>query len=277
MNPTRADAAHPGPGQAPLLAVRGLAKAFGGVRAVDGVDFDLHAGELLALIGPNGAGKSTCFDMINGQRRPDAGRVLLAGTDIAGWPPRRIWRAGVGRTFQVAATYGSMTVAENVQMALISRERELFSVRRRASRLHREEAISLLDEVGLAGRADDPCGTLAYGDVKAVELAVALASRPALLLMDEPTAGMAPRERGALMALTRRLVVERGIGVLFTEHSMDVVFAHADRILVLARGRLVAQGAPQAIRKDPKVAEVYFGSGRLLGRGLAQPEGEGRQ
>jgi ABC-type branched-subunit amino acid transport system ATPase component len=126
--------------------------------------------------------------------------------------------------------------------------------------------MSLLAQVGLADRADDPCGTLAYGDVKAVELAVALASRPSLLLMDEPTAGMAPRERGALMTLTRRLVAERGIGVLFTEHSMDVVFSHADRILVLARGRLIAQGPPQAIRDDPKVAEVYFGSGRLLGR-----------
>jgi branched-chain amino acid transport system ATP-binding protein len=250
---------------APLLSVQDLSKAFGGVQAVDRVGFELRAGELLALIGPNGAGKSTCFNMINGQLAPDRGRILLAGVDIAGRRPREIWRLGVGRTFQVAATYGSMTVLENVQMALISRERGLFSFWRRAAACHRDEAMALLDQVGLAQRANEPCGTLAYGDLKTVELAVALANRPRLLLMDEPTAGMAPGERGALMELTRSLAVERGIGVLFTEHSMDVVFAHADRVIVLARGRLIAEGPPQLIRADPAVAEVYFGSGRLLG------------
>ena len=247
-----------------LLAVRGLRKAFGGVKAVDDVGFELAAGELLALIGPNGAGKSTCFNMINGQLAPDSGEVLLDGQDIAGRKPREIWRLGVGRTFQVAATYASMTVAENVQMALLSRERQLYRFWPRAALQHRDEAIALLAQVGLAERADAPCATLAYGDIKTVELAVALANRPRLLLMDEPTAGMAPRERNALMALTRRLVKEMGIGVLFTEHSMDVVFAHADRIMVLARGQLIAQGAPEAIRADPKVAEVYFGSGKLM-------------
>jgi branched-chain amino acid transport system ATP-binding protein len=247
-----------------LLSVRGLRKAFGGVKAVDDVGFELAAGELLALIGPNGAGKSTCFNMINGQLAPDAGEVLLDGQDIAGRKPREIWRLGVGRTFQVAATYASMTVAENVQMALLSRERQLYRIWPPAALQHREEAVALLAQVGLAERADAPCATLAYGDIKTVELAVALANRPRLLLMDEPTAGMAPRERNALMALTRRLVKEMGIGVLFTEHSMDVVFAHADRIMVLARGQLIAQGAPEEIRAHPKVAEVYFGSGKLV-------------
>jgi branched-chain amino acid transport system ATP-binding protein len=247
-----------------LLSVRGLRKAFGGVKAVDDVGFELAAGELLALIGPNGAGKSTCFNMINGQLAPDAGEVLLDGQDIAGRKPREIWRLGVGRTFQVAATYASMTVAENVQMALLSRERQLYRFWPAAALQHRDEAVALLAQVGLAERADAPCATLAYGDIKTVELAVALANRPRLLLMDEPTAGMAPRERNALMALTRRLVKEMGIGVLFTEHSMDVVFAHADRIMVLARGQLIAQGAPEEIRGHPKVAEVYFGSGKLV-------------
>jgi len=248
-----------------LLSVQGLRKAFGGVQAVDDVGFELRRGELLAMIGPNGAGKSTCFNMINGQLAPDAGRVLLLGEDIAGLRPREIWRRGVGRTFQVAATYGSMTVAENVQMALLSHHGRLLSLWPRASAMYRDEALRLLDQVGLAQRADDPCSTLAYGDIKTVELAVALANEPKLLLMDEPTAGMAPRERNALMTLTRRLVKELDIGVLFTEHSMDVVFAHADRIMVLARGQLIAQGAPQAIREDSRVAEVYFGSGRLVG------------
>ena len=250
--------------EAPLLSVRGLRKAFGGVRAVNEVSFAVERGEFLAMIGPNGAGKSTCFNMINGQLSPDAGEVVFDGRDIAGRRPREIWRLGVGRTFQVAATYASMTVAENVQMALLSRERQLFRFWPRASGEHRDEALALLAQVGLADRAQAPCAALAYGDIKTVELAVALANRPRLLLMDEPTAGMAPRERNALMALTRRLVKEMGIGVLFTEHSMDVVFAHADRIMVLARGQLIAEGAPQKIRDDPKVAEVYFGSGKLL-------------
>ncbi len=247
-----------------LLQVRGLRKAFGGVQAVQDVDFDLAAGELLAMIGPNGAGKSTCFNMINGQLAPDAGSVVLAGREIAGRPPREIWRLGVGRTFQVAATYASMTVVENVQMALLSHHGALFRIWPRAASLHRDEALELLAAVGLRDRADEPCSTLAYGDIKTVELAIALANRPSLLLMDEPTAGMAPQERNALMQLTRRLVKERGIGVLFTEHSMDVVFAHADRIMVLARGALIAQGTPEAIRDDAKVREVYFGSGRLV-------------
>jgi len=247
-----------------LLAVRDLRKAFGGVVAVGGVTFELARGELLALIGPNGAGKSTCFNMINGQIGADAGTVLLDGQSITGRRPRDIWRLGVGRTFQVAATYASMTVAENVQMALLSRDARLFDFWSRASLELRDEALQLLDAVGLRERADEACSTLAYGDIKTVELAIALANKPKLLLMDEPTAGMAPRERQALMALTKRLVRERDLGVLFTEHSMDVVFAHADRIIVLARGQLIASGAPQAIRDHEKVREVYFGSGKLL-------------
>ena len=243
-----------------LLAVRGLRKAFGGVVAVDDVGFTLAPGELLAMIGPNGAGKSTCFNCINGQLRPDAGRVLLGGRDLAGLAPRAIWRLGVGRTFQIAATWSSMTVAENVQLALLSHARWLHRWWGRADAMKREEALALLGAVGLHAAADLPCGALAYGDIKRVELAVALANAPRLLLMDEPTAGMAPRERNDLVALVKRLVRERGIGVLFTEHSMDVVFAHADRIIVLARGRLIAQGPPEAIRDDPQVRAVYFGS-----------------
>jgi branched-chain amino acid transport system ATP-binding protein len=245
---------------APLLRVDGLRKAFGGVTAVDDVAFDLAPGELLALIGPNGAGKSTCFNCINGQLPPDAGRVMLDGRDLVGRAPREIWRMGVGRTFQIAATWASMTVAENVQVALLSHDGRLRQWWGRATTMRRDEALALLDAVGLVAMADEPCGALAYGDVKRVELAIALANGPRLLLMDEPTAGMAPRERNELVALVKRLVRERGIGVLFTEHSMDVVFAHADRIIVLARGRLIAQGVPEAIRDDPQVREVYFGS-----------------
>ena len=244
----------------PLLEVRGLCRAFGGVQAVDDVSFTLDRGRLLALIGPNGAGKTTCFNIINGQLAPDRGSIRFGGRELVGLAPHRIWRLGVGRTFQITATYPSMTVCENVQMALLSHHRRLFSFRGRASAQHREEALSLLERVDMAEQEDRPCSVLAYGDLKRVELAVALANSPSLLLMDEPTAGMSPRERLELMQLTAAIVGERDIAVLFTEHDMDVVFRHADHILVLDRGRLIAGGAPEAVRADPRVRAVYLGS-----------------
>ncbi len=246
------------------LSVRALSKAFGGVHAVRDVSFDVKPGEFLAMIGPNGAGKSTCFNMINGQLRPDSGEIHFDGRNIAGLHPRDIWRLGVGRTFQVAATFGSMTVVENVQMALISHAREIYRFWPAAHTLHRDRALQLLDQVGMRAAADRPGRELAYGDIKRIELAIALANDPKLLLMDEPTAGMAPRERNELIALVKKLVVERGISVLFTEHSMDVVFAFADRIIVLARGRLIADGTAAQIRDDAKVREVYFGTGKTF-------------
>jgi len=252
-----------------VLAVRSLSKTFGGVHAVNDVSFELARGEFLAMIGPNGAGKSTCFNIINGQLAPDAGEVLFEGRNIAHLAPRQIWRLGVGRTFQIAATFHSMTVAENVQMALISHNREVYRFWRPAAVRHREQALALLEQVGMREAADRPSRTLAYGDVKRLELAIALANEPRLLLMDEPTAGMGAYERYALIELVKRLVVERGISVLFTEHSMDVVFAFADRIIVLARGQLIADGDPKAIRDHPKVKEVYFGTGKAISPGAA--------
>ncbi len=243
-----------------LLRVEKLYKSFGGFEAVSDVGFTLEAGERLAIIGPNGAGKSTCFNMIGGQLRPDHGRVLLDGEDITGLPPRAVWRKGVGRTFQIAAAFGSMTVAENVQMAFMShhgRARALFPL---ARELYREEALALLERVGIRDQAERFCSVLAYGDIKRVELAVALAHDPRLLLMDEPTAGMAPAERHALMRLVSAIVAERGIAVLFTEHDMDVVFAYADRILVINRGRLIAEGPPEKVRADREVQAIYLGS-----------------
>ncbi len=246
-----------------VLKVDHLSKSFGGIRAVDDVSFSLTKGELLALIGPNGAGKTTCFNMLMGQLKPSAGAVFLNGENLVGLPPRVIWRKGVGRTFQITATYPSMTVIENVQMALISHHRRLFSVLPYAHRLYREEALALLDLVGMADQAERASAILAYGDLKRLELAIALCHEPALLLMDEPTAGMAPKERIALMQLTADIVQQRGISVLFTEHDMDVVFTHAHRVMVLNRGELIANGLVDDIRNDPKVQEVYLGGGRL--------------
>jgi len=252
------------------LSVRSLSKAFGGVTAVDQVSFDVARGEFLAMIGPNGAGKTTCFNTINGQLAPDSGEIWFEEKNLAGLKPRQIWRLGVARTFQVAATFGSMSVVENVQMALISHAGETYGLWRPAASRHRARALELLEQVGMQAAADRPSRELAYGDVKRVELAMALANDPRLLLMDEPTAGMAPRERRDMIALVKRLVVERGISVLFTEHSLDVVFAFADRIIVLARGRLIADGNAAAIRDDPQVQEVYFGSGSMVDR-AAEP------
>ena len=249
-----------------LLQVEGLGKSFGGVRAVDGVSFTLQPGELLALIGPNGAGKSTTFNMLNGQLRADRGSIHFNGQPIVGLPPRAIWRLGVGRTFQIAATFASLSVVENVQMALMSLDQKIFSFWRPAAQYRRSDALDLLDLVGMADQADRPCSVLAYGDVKRVELAIAMANEPKLLLMDEPTAGMAPKERNELMELTKGLVMERRMAVLFTEHSMDVVFAHADRVIVLARGRLIAGGKPSEIRDHPQVQEVYLGTGKTFER-----------
>jgi len=247
-----------------LLQVSHLRKSYGGVKALDDVSFNVAPGQMLALIGPNGAGKSTCFNIINGQTRPDGGSVQLAGVEIGGLSPRAIWRRGVGRTFQIAAAFHSLTVLENVQAALLSHHARLWQCWRPAAGLHREQAMHLLQLVGMADQAQRTTGVLAYGDVKRVELAMALSNQPQLLLMDEPTAGMAARERLDLMALVRKLVDERQLSVLFTEHSMDVVFAFADRLVVLARGAVIAEGEADAIRDDPRVRQVYFGAGATI-------------
>jgi branched-chain amino acid transport system ATP-binding protein len=248
-----------------ILRVANLSKAYGGVQAVREVSFNLAAGELLALIGPNGAGKTTCFNLLNGQSAADGGSAEFEGRSLIGLKPRQIWRLGVGRTFQITATFASMTVRENVQTALLNYHGKLNSVFSLAERQYADEAMALLARVGIAEQAARPCAVLAYGDLKRVELAIALTNRPRLLLMDEPTAGMAPAERVALMRLTAELARASDIAVLFTEHDMDVVFAHADRILVLNRGRLIAEGKPAEVRANREVQEVYLGSGSLYG------------
>jgi branched-chain amino acid transport system ATP-binding protein len=200
----------------------------------------VEAGERVALIGPNGAGKTTCFNLLSGQGEPDSGRICFNEKDITSLPPRERFRLGVGRTFQVAETFASMTVAENIEVVSPS-------------------AAPVLKELGIEKLADQVCSTLAYGDLKRVELAMALAGRPKLLLMDEPTAGMAAGERHSLMSFVEELSRREGIAVLFTEHDMDVVFGFATRIVVMHQGKIVASGTPAEIRSNPKVREVYLG------------------
>jgi branched-chain amino acid transport system ATP-binding protein len=247
-----------------VLTVELLSKSFGGVEAVRDVSFAVAAGELVALIGPNGAGKTTCFNLVNGQLVPDAGTVTLSGTRIDRLPPRAIARMGVGRTFQVAATFASMTVRENVQLALLAHSGAHLGIGARATDLLCARADALLERVRMTRFASQGCATLAYGDAKRVEIALALAGAPRLLLMDEPTAGMSPRSRGRLMQLAADLARDEGIAVLFTEHDMDAVFGHADRIIVLDHGRILAEGTPDAIRANADVQAVYLGEDNVV-------------
>lgn len=242
-----------------LLQVTNLSHSFGGVTAVKQVSFDLADGQILAMIGPNGAGKSTCFNLINGQLHPDEGNIKIDGQEVVGLKPRHIWQLGVGRTFQVTATFASMTVLENIQVALASFRKKAKSPLRKLKNLFRQEAMELLHLVGIPDYANFVCGVLSYGDLKRVELAVALTNQPRLLLMDEPTAGMEPAERQRLMDLTSRIVRTRNIGALFIEHDMDVVFTHADRIVVLNRGEKIAEGTPDQVRQNDNVRAVYLG------------------
>lgn len=244
-----------------ILAVTDLSKSFGGVKAVDQVSFNLAKGELLALIGPNGAGKTTCFNMLNGQLPSDTGSVIFDGQNISKMRPRDIWRMGVGRTFQITATFTSMTVKENVQMALISHHKKIYNFWKPAGKQYSEEADALLEQVGMQDQGDRACAVLAYGDLKRLELAIALAHKPKLMLMDEPTAGMAPKERVELMELAAGFVRDSGLSILFTEHDMDVVFAHSDRVMVLNRGQIIATGTAEEVRENPMVKEVYLGGG----------------
>jgi len=198
---------------------------------VSNVSFSVAKAELLALIGPNGAGKTTCFNMLMGQLAPTAGEVLLNGENITGMAPRKVWRKGIGRRY--------------------------------AHLQYKQEAMQLLELVGMQDQAERASAVLAYGDLKRLELSIALAHHPILLLMDEPTAGMAPKERIALMELTANIVEQRQISALFTEHDMDVVFANAHRIMVLNRGELIANGSVDEVRANAEVQEVYLGGGNL--------------
>jgi branched-chain amino acid transport system ATP-binding protein len=243
----------------PVLTVARISKAFGGVHAVRDVSFEIAAGELVALIGPNGAGKTTCFNVINGQLAPDSGEVRLSGARIDGLAPAAVAHRGVARTFQVAATFASMTVRENVEMALIAHaglDRDWIE---RDAPARRRAADTILARVGVAGLAVAHCATLTYGDAKRVELALALAGTPRLLLMDEPTAGMAVAMRAELMRLAAALAHRDALAVLFTEHDMDMVFGFADRVIVLDRGAIIASGTPAEIRANAQVQAVYLG------------------
>jgi len=249
------------------LQVRDLKRHFGGVRALDGVSFDVAAGDCVALIGPNGAGKSTCFACLAGQQQPQSGQMLWAGQPLLGLAPAQRLQRGVARTFQVAQTFEALTVLQNLQLVLSAGQLSWWD---RLDARYKNAADALLEPMDLLTHRHALVADLPYGAKKRLELAVALAGWPdahtgtpadvsRLLLLDEPAAGLAPAERQAMMALVRR-VAASGVTVLYTEHNMDAVFGVADRVLVLMQGRLVADGTPEQVAQDPQVRQNYLGS-----------------
>ncbi len=244
-----------------MLEAENLHKRFAGFVAVDDLSLVLRQGESHAVIGPNGAGKTTLFNLISGHLKPDGGRVLFEGHSITGRPPHRIARLGLARSFQHINIFPRLSLRANVQVALIARNGQHFDLLRHGDRLHRQPAEEVLDQVGLAAVAGEPAGTLAYGQQKQLELAIVLATGPRLLLLDEPTAGMAPAETSAAIRLISRLKEEHRLTLLFTEHDMQMVFDLAERISVLHQGRLIASGSPEEIRRDEQVRRIYLGKG----------------
>ncbi|MCB2191182.1 MAG: ABC transporter ATP-binding protein [Deltaproteobacteria bacterium] len=242
-----------------ILEAKRLCKAFGGLQATSEVSYSMRQGELSAIIGPNGAGKSTFFNLISGFHRPDKGRVIFKGADITTWQPYRIARHGMSRAFQVSNIYPMLTTYQNVRQAILVQQRRTLELFKRAEGLARKETKELLEVTGLDEHSGEMAGTMSQGDKKRLELALALAIKPDLLLLDEPTAGMSVEETHETMELVAQLNSQMGVTILFTEHDLSVVFGYARRLTVLHQGTLIADGTPQDVRADEEVQLVYLG------------------
>jgi branched-chain amino acid transport system ATP-binding protein len=244
-----------------ILEVRGVTRSFGGLRALQDVAFSVEKGEIRAVIGPNGAGKSTLFNVMTGLLAPDSGEVLFNGERISGIPPYRVIRKGIGRSFQITNIFQRMTVFENVQVALFAnhgKSRNPFGLARRYPTIA-AEALAILSQVGLAEKHEMSASILSHGDQKRLEIAISLASRPRLLMLDEPTAGMSRFESRETVELLQRISREQGLTLIFTEHDMDIVFAISEKIMVLQQGAVIADGTPAEIKANPEVRKAYLG------------------
>ncbi len=242
-----------------MLRVEGIRKSFGGFTAVNGVNLDVRKGEIVAVIGPNGAGKTTLFNLITGILRPDGGKILFKGEEITGLPAHRICKRGMTRSFQVVNIFSRLTVFENVQIAILSRQGKTFTLFSPSKKMVIRETSEILASVGLSDRRDHVCGALSHGDQKVLEIAIALAGAPNLLILDEPTAGMSPEETGRCIDLIRQLSARLGLTILFCEHDMELVFAMAHRIMVMVRGATLVQGLPEEVRCNREVQDAYLG------------------
>jgi branched-chain amino acid transport system ATP-binding protein len=247
-----------------LLEIENLVKAFGGLQATDGVNLSVEKGSLRSLIGPNGAGKTTLFNQITGYLVPDSGRVAFRGEEITGLHPYEISRKGITRAFQIINIFPRLTVVESVQLAILAKRGHTLKCFAPARRMVREEAIAVLETVGLAERAGALARELSHGDQRVLELALALAGEPELLLLDEPMAGMSPFERVKVTELIQKIHQDRRLTILFCEHDMDVVFGISERVTVLHQGRIIAEGKPEDIKKNEEVHMVYLGQSEAL-------------
>lgn len=244
-----------------MLQVETLRKSFDGFKAVDGANLNVERGELVAVIGPNGAGKTTLFNLITGQLKPDGGRVVFKGEDIAGLAPYQVCKKGIARSFQVVNIFPRLTVFENVQVAVFSQQRKSTTLFSPARKMAIDETNSILESVGLLDKTGDTSGSLSHGDQKVLELAMALGNKPELLILDEPTAGMSPEETLVTMELIKRLASTQGLTILFCEHDIEVVFSIAQRIMVMHQGRTIIQGRPDEVRSNKEVQDAYLGGG----------------
>jgi branched-chain amino acid transport system ATP-binding protein len=242
-----------------MLEATDLDKSFDGFKAVAAARLRIAEGQVVAVIGPNGAGKTTLFNLITGQLKPDAGRILFRGEDITGLKPHAVCRKGISRSFQVVNIFHRLTVFENVQIAVLSFQRKNFHCCAVARKLAVSETMSILSSVGLADKAGQVSGALSHGDQKVLEIAIALGNDPQLLILDEPTAGMSPEETAANLGLLKRLCTDRGLTVLFCEHDMGVVFSFAHEIMVMQQGQTLIQDTPEEVRSDPRVQAAYLG------------------
>lgn len=245
-----------------ILNVEKAKKSFDGFVAVNEVSFSIKKGEICSIIGPNGAGKTTLFNLITGHLPMDEGRLTFKGTDITHLRPYKICRLGMGRSFQRTNIFPRLTVFQNIQAALVAHHGKSFQFFRSVDSFFREETRVILEEVGLKDFSDAVSGSLSYGFQKQLELGIALASEPELLLLDEPTAGMSAKETHHTIELIGRITKEKGLTLLFTEHDMEVVFSISERILVLYQGKLIAEGTPEEVRRNADVQRVYLGEAR---------------
>ena len=242
-----------------MLRIEGIQKSFGGFMAVNGANLEVQKSEIVAVIGPNGAGKTTLFNLITGIIKPDGGRVIFKEEEITGLPAYRICKKGMSRSFQVVNIFSRLTVFENVQIAVLSRHGKTFNLFSPSRKLLIEETSDILQSVGLTDKGHSVSGSLSHGDQKALEIAIALGGHPELLILDEPTAGLSPEETVRCIELIKRLSADLGLTILFCEHDMELVFAIANRIMVMVRGKSIIQGLPADVRCNREVQDAYLG------------------